>query len=339
MTRPSPTPQRAALRLARSAPAARLGTVAAAAGTTTAELRTDLRESTGRGPCTRTARVLLGRGADPSPAVLAASCPAALRAGEHADAAGAAVWAARNAPDHRNAPASLLRASINSTDPDVRHTAGRNPALPRVLALRFLTEQQPADRLVAAAAPAAGHQILWLLTTDPDTYVRKNLLTPDAVPGQIVAALAGDAVPHVRSRAVAHRMCPRHALRRAVTDPQASVRADAAANPNCGPDVIAEFAEDPDPDVRRHAAYNPACPTGVLRSLATDPDSDVRWAVALHPAAGRRLLHRLRGDTAPHVREAASDTSTRTSGRLLADTRWWPGHRHARTHGRDAPAA
>jgi hypothetical protein len=180
-----------------------------------------------------------------------------------------------NVLDHRTeSSASLPEPAVwklahNPDDEVRRQVAGWAP--PEV-ALHLVADPSPRVR-AAVAWRRLSEPANRALLTDPDPEVRRNALSRETVPPDLVRTLA--------------------------TDPDRFTRGTAAAKLPLTADLAAELAADPDPWVREYVVQNPDLPLPLLLRLADDPDEEVRAAVMLHRDLPTDLRHRVEASVEP----------------------------------------
>ena len=240
----------AAVRAARSSPAATLSEAAAAGGCTHAQMIAALRNLPARGRC---AQLAAGSVMSAGPAVSRFATPPTKRtaAGElPADTkmVGSASWAGRSAL-HAGAPRRLLTRLAGDTDPELRRVSASS-----VVLLERLADDDQAGhtaRLNPAMRPAA----LRRLAVHSRWVVRAGVAENPACSSDLVDSLT--------------------------EDPSEVVRQAAAANPNISEGVLQRIVySHEDLEAWRGVASNPACPAALLWDHAEKYDADTLLCLA-----------------------------------------------------------
>ena len=275
----------AAVRVARSSPAATLSEAAAAGGCTHAQMIAALRNLPARGRC---AQLAAGSVMSAGPAVSRFATPPTKRttAGElPADTkmAGSASWAGRSAL-HAGAPRRLLTRLASDTDPELRRVSASSVVCPSMLLERLADDDQAghAARLNPAMRPAA----LRRLAVHSRWVVRAGVAENPACSSDLVDSLTEDPSEVVRQAAAANPNISEGVLQRIVYSHEDGYHEDDSDN------------ED-DLEAWRGVASNPACPPALLCDHAEKYDAGTLLCLASNPAASDELLERLTGDCCP----------------------------------------
>ena len=200
----------AAVRAARSSPAATLSEAAAAGGCTYVQMVAALRNLPARGRC---AQLAAGSVTPAGPAVSRFAAPPTKRtaAGElpaDANMAGSASWAGRSAL-HAGAPRRLLTRLAGDEDPELRRVSASEDLLSK------LADDSERSVLCAVAqnrsTPA---DVLRRLAETPYRDVRVAVACNPVCGPAVVEQLAKDSADMVRKVAASHPSCPATALKR-----------------------------------------------------------------------------------------------------------------------------
>ena len=287
-----------AVRAARSAPWASLGTAAQVAGVTTDDAVACLVGLGGRGRCdTHIAEMFTTLA--PAARVEAISsrwCPPHLArrwtgAFLNTYVPGTSGWPSRRLV-HPAAPRQVLVAAARGVERN-REAAAEHLAAPAAILQRLAAHREygvpvgAGVRWRTAQNPNCGPATLAQLVCEHDDDMNiAAALNPNCGPATL-AVLAADRSWKVRNAAAQNPNCGPLTLNRLAGDEDWWVRMPTAANPSCDADVLTRFAVDDNHDVRALVAQNPSCPPEVLARLAEDSHSDVSEAAIAAQTAHR----------------------------------------------------
>ena len=337
---------RTAIRAARNAAAMPLTTVAATAGVSVDEARTELLAAAGRRGRCGTAATDAARRWPPGGLWHRCAAPPAVRA-----LAEDLIWT-QDIPPKMAAWAAKRQAT--SPGPDMPGRLDRHGPIPPAALHRLAASTTTDDRRAAASAcPHAQPFLLELLAADPEPWVRYYAARNDACPQHTLMRLAeSDTNQQVLAAVALHTALPARTLQRLAgggtnqrlaaafatrnsdllqrlaDDSETVVRQAVAANPACPPELCEQLADDPDminellhnpatpasvletvaavKDHREYAASHPNCPPALLDQLASDRDEHVRCATARHRSCPPETISQLLHDPAETVRANAA---------------------------------
>ncbi len=213
-------------------------------------------------------------------------------------------------------PIAVLEKLSQDPDPLVRGAVAWNNLVP-IKELRMLATD-PAASVRASSVENLRQRgeinLLQTLSRDVNSEVRLEIAKLYAWIPQFHNHLVIDPDEKVRECLAGHHDLPQDQMLILAKDSSADVRKNIASRDDLGQAMFEVLLKDQNPEVRRTLAYAKATktPAWVLEQLASDPDEDVRWQVAYVGVASNQILKRLTQDPSPSVREAATETLSRT---------------------------
>ena len=212
-------------RLARSAPALKMGEAAKRAGIAEAQASGCLRALKPRGRCAAAAAAALdstvaevvaaaaAHPACPPAAVRAAS--AATRMAMQCTVSGAAGWRARGA--RPGAPRNAAAVLASNASRSAQYVAAYSGACPPAVAARLVYQ--------------SSHTRYQLIDSKTQVSAAASLASPGTAPEHLLAGFAASANAEMREHAAYNPLCGPELLRRLAADPSTSVRTAAAMHP------------------------------------------------------------------------------------------------------------